>query len=194
MTQFYSQNCHNLSPGGSEAYVFTDANMRPRHRNAKTTPREIHEPIFVENSVHLPPIETKKSGSKSKKQASDSLRQRFENIRLTLDHDAVESSTAESSPRNTESRRRLPQVPFGDQEPAPPIHQLTRKDLEGLQSPTKTRPISPSSASVVSAASSTASGMLSGRKNLEWDSGADLGYLGDSQQQVDAVASLSTSI
>ena len=57
---------------------------------------------------------------------------------------------------------------------------------------TADRATSPSMASVTSghSAASSVGGVV--RRNLEWDSGADLGYLGDSLPQKEAAASLST--
>ncbi len=150
---------------------------------------------------------------KQHKQQQSSLQERMQDLKMSLDQETSQGTSVESSPRvaagaQQESRRMLPRLPVSRDQflQDPDGFNISLSELEmssdhpvsegSLPSPVvpslplTDRATSPSS--VVSAASSTASGMLSGRKHLEWDSGADLGYAGDLQPQEDAAMSMST--
>ena len=149
-----------------------------------------------------------------------SLKGRLEDLKYSLDQSGVGvgghpppdlPSTAESSPRMfprfSPSRLPMARDQFLNDPDSFNLNlnatetEMTTDDAESLPSPhpgglpLTDRATSPSVASVVSMASSTASGQTTGRRGLEWDSGADLGYLGGEfapQNQKDAAASLST--
>ena len=164
-----------FSPGGSEAYVFT-AGAAPAAVAAEgngamaaagSTPREIHDPIFVEGDREF---------AAANQRTRELIHERLGHIKTALGG----MQSEEPSPRN-----------FNEHEFA-----ASTTDDGSLVSPrpggTLQHPGRASSPSVASVASSTASGLTTGRKNLEWDSGADLGYLGDLHAQEDAAATLST--
>ena len=161
-----------FSPGGSEAYVFT-AGAAPAAVAAEggvaagSTPREIHDPIFVEGDREF---------AAANQRTRELIHERLGHIKSALGG----MQSEEPSPRN-----------FAEHEFA-----ASTTDDGSLVSPrpggTLQHPGRASSPSVASVASSTASGLTTGRKNLEWDSGADLGYLGDLHAQEDAAATLST--
>ena len=165
-----------FSPGGSEAYVFT-AGAAPAAAAAEdggamaagSTPREIHDPIFVEGDREF---------AAANQRTRELIHERLGHIKTAL---GGGMQSEEPSPRN-----------FAEHEFAA----STTDDGSSLVSPrpggTLQHPGRASSPSVASVASSTASGLTTGRKNLEWDSGADLGYLGDLHAQEDAAATLST--
>ena len=158
----------------------------------------------------------KTSSSSDKRQRPyGRIQERLEDYRSSLAQEASSAAeeSVEPSPRlhPSEARRLLPRLPvsrelyqhdpdgaigLSETEVASTTDASESGPGGGMASPVvvPSLPLSDrahSPASVVSAASSTASGMLSGRKHLEWDSGADLGYLGGPPPELEA-ASLST--
>ena len=171
-----------FSPGGSEAYVFTGssaaaaavaATAAPEGGAAGSTPREIHDPIFVEGDR-----EFAAANQRTRELVQGAIHERLGHIKSALGG----MQSEESSPRN-----------FAAAE-----HEFAASTTDdgSLASPrpggTLQHPGRATSPSVASVASSTASGLTTGRRNLEWDSGADLGYLGDLHAQEEAAATLST--
>ena len=173
-----------FSPGGSEAYVFTGASgaaaavaatAAPEGgaAGAGSTPREIHDPIFVEGDK-----EFAAANQRTRELMQDAIHERLGHIKSALGG----MQSEEPSPRN-----------FAAAE-----HEFAASTTDdgSFASPrpggTLQHPGRATSPSVASVASSTASGLTTGRKNLEWDSGADLGYLGDLHAQEEAAATLST--
>ncbi len=204
-----------FSPGGSEAYVFTGSAAAEgadtqQEEKESSTPREINDPIFVEKDP-----ERKKSGKaadpaaaafdrdnrRSRKLVQNYMQERLDDFRSTMEKERQEMTSAASAASPLFAHRRvLPNLPLGGAgfEAGLSEHEFASSvtDDSSLPSPSPRmglgslhRATSPSAASV---ASSTASGLTTGRKNLEWDSGADLGYLDDLHQQPGAAASLST--
>ena len=173
-----------FSPGGSEAYVFTGASGAAAAITATTattaaaesTPREIHDPIFVEGDK-----EFAAANQRTRELMQDAIHERLGHIKSALGGGGMQSE--EPSPRNFAAAME---------------HEFAASTTDdgSLASPrpggTLQHPGRATSPSVASVASSTASGLTTGRKNLEWDSGADLGYLGDLHAQEEAAATLST--
>lgn len=193
-----------FSPGGSEAYVFTASggNNEAADNGTRTkTPRQLDEKVFLE---YTSPRETTVVGERPKTvgQSDDGpkiaapavkinrnvLQGRLEDLRSSLEH-ALGSDELSSAQQSTEvsPRRYLPRLPMGG------LSVSEHEDTESMPSPSITRrgALSPSMASVTSG-STTASGAEGlRRRNLEWDSGADLGYEGNVRQK-EAAATLST--
>lgn len=160
-----------FSPGGTEAYVFSTHELR------KSKPRG-ERPTTVGHADDSPKPKSRIDRS--------TLQGRLESLRSSLDFELEEHSSAQASVEHS-PRRYLPRVPttgYPDQE-----------DVESMPSPSVTRrgALSPSIASVASG-STTASGTTDPlrRRNLEWDSGADLGYAEEILRQKEAAATLST--
>ncbi len=152
-----------FSPGGNDAYVFG--------ATEKKTPRG-ERPKTVGHADDAPrPTRIDRSA----------LQGRLETLRASLDFDMDEESSAQPSSEPS-PRRYLPRVPTTDE------------DIESFPSPSVTRrggALSPSIASVASG-STVASGTDPRRRNLEWDSGADLGYFEEIVRPKEAAATLST--
>ena len=172
-----------FSPGGSEAYVFTGATAAAvAAEGATSTPREIHDPIFVEGEE-----EFAAANQKTKELAQDAIHERLGRIKSALGMQSEESSpryfAAAAAAVAAEHDIAASTTDDGSLASPRPGGALQHAAAGGGRA---------TSPSVASVASSTASGLTTGRKNLEWDSGADLGYLGDLHAQEEAAATLST--
>lgn len=190
-----------FSPGGSEAYVFASSGGTESGAISKTPPRKLDENVFLEFTSPRGKAVPHGERPKTVGQSDDSprtaagaarinrnvLQGRLEDLRTSLEF-ALGSDELSSAQQSTEPspRRFLPRVPPGYSE---------LDDNDSMASPSVARrgAMSPSMASVTSG-STTASGPTEGlrRRNLEWDSGADLGYEGIVAKQKEAAATLST--
>lgn len=204
-----------FSPGGSEGYVFTRAPQEYREADSQT-PRELTD-VFVQvssSSSSARPfgerpttvgqsddsVQSRMMGAVARPLASsggqpgsrrsdlkkNALQGRLEDVRFSLEFATTADEMSQPSTTEPSPRRNLPRIPSDAQA-------TTDGDsVSSLPSPsTGRRATSPSVASVTSGTSSV-EGQMRRRRNLEWDSGADLGYMGDLLHQKEAAASLST--
>ena len=171
-----------FSPGGSEAYVFTGATAAAvAAEGATSTPREIHDPIFVEGEK-----EFAGANRRTRELAQDAIHDRLGRIKSALGMQSEESSPRYFAAAAAAAEHEFAASTTDDGSLASPRPGGAHQHAGGGGGGRATSP------SVASVASSTASGLTTGRKNLEWDSGADLGYLGDLHAQEEAAATLST--
>ena len=124
-------------------------------------------PKTVGHSDDSSPIsKSKASSSRTAKINRSALQSRLDVLRTSLDFELEDQPSSTQPSTEPSPRRYLPQLPDPEYE------------TDTLSSPSVTRrgAMSPSLASVASG-STTASGTDAvRRRNLEWDSGADLGY------------------
>ena len=162
-----------FSPSGNQAFIALGDNRQSLEQGTRSKVRG-ERPITV---GHASPKQNKKPVVPSRTQ----IQNRLEDLKYSLDF-AAQASTDElsSAQASTEPspRRYLPRVPLGSDQ----------DEVENLASPLVSRRGAMSPSTSVASGSTNASQEGTFRRNLWWDSGADLGT--DHTKAKDAVALL----